>query len=306
MSFFKKKSSSKRYQEGAIECSDFECVSFQDKPFTSKPSETPAPPVPPAPYRFERNEVRQSFSEGMDPARYAHPKSSIATVNNLGSADRKLSESHFFQPHDGMDHLAQLQRKRPGSARYSSSRAGQSANGHRHGSSSSLSSASSISSSSSFNNTHSNGFQHELMQTINQSLNQLSMMGEEESSSSLGAPPKPKRPSTDRVKTTMAFYANKPTFGRDAARAGIRQVMQHSLSFPHLLCAECVSLCRCVLPRIHKIRSCFCGTLSIPALITTYPPHITKPQPHCTVLFTAAHPELEVLLVYCQILPQHC
>lgn len=231
MSFFKKKSSSKRFQEGAIECTDFECVSFQDKPFTSKPPpENPPPPPPPpgGPYRFERNEIRQSFSEGMDPARYANPKSSIATVNNLGSSDRKLSETHIFQqdgnpPHHPEQHLAQLQRKRPGSARYSS-RSGQPSNGHRHGSSSSLSSASSISSSSSFSNAHSNGFQSELIQTINQSINQLSMMGEEEPSS-LNAPPKPKRPSTDRVKTTMAFYANKPTFGRDARAAGLRQVI---------------------------------------------------------------------------------
>ena len=252
MSFFKKKSSSKRFQEGAIECSDFECVSFQDKPFTSKPPDNPPPPVP-APYRFERNEVRQSFSEGMDPARYAHPKSSIASVNNLGPNDRKLSESHIFQPdnNSSLDHLSQLQRKRPGSARYST-RPGQSANGHRHGSSSSLSSASSISSSSSFSNNHSasNGFQNELLQTINQSINQLSMMGEEEPSV-INAPPKPKRPSTDRVKTTMAFYANKPTFGRDA-RGGLRQVMSNEhthtcsrslqLSFPIHLVVLCLLL----------------------------------------------------------------
>ena len=234
----KKASSSKRYHEGAVECTDFECVSFQDKPYQlenrSQLPEERSQSFSSQPCRFERNDSRQSFSEGTE-SKYSTRlnQSSIASVNNLNPNDRKLSQSHIFNTQNpGLppeataassetDQIANLQRKRPGSARYRTT------NGIRHGSSSSLSSASSVSSGGSYHNSITNGFGHpahaEILQSINQSLNQLSLVQDIETGPLPNAPPKPKRPSTDRVKTTMAFYANKPSFSADP-RNTLRQV----------------------------------------------------------------------------------
>ena len=238
MSKLTKRSSSSKKFEGAVECTDFECVTFQDKPYQmdSRPLVDVAAPIPPftePPCRFERSEGRQSFNEGTE-SKFGGRlnQSSIATVNNLTANDRRLSQSHVFgaanqatasasneppvvnQQHQ--DAMANLQRKRPGSARYA-----RPVNGVKHGSSSSLSSASSASSTGSYSNNIGNGFGHpehaELIQSINASLNQLSLVEDmQDLVPSTNAPPlKPKRPSTDRVKTTMAFYANKPSFSSD-------------------------------------------------------------------------------------------
>lgn len=251
----KKSSSSKRY-EGAVECTDFECVSFQEKPyqFESRPvndTSIQSHPITEPPCRFERGEGqgRQSFTEGNE-SKYAHRlnQSSISTVNNLNANDRRISQSHVFggasqpqptshaePPGSGLtqqEQLANIQRKRPGSARYARPGA---VNGAKHGSSSSLSSASSVSSTGSYSNNIGNGFGHpehaELLQSINQSLNQLSMVEDIQdlTPGNANAPPKPKRPSTDRVKTTMAFYANKPSFSSDNRPPPIRQVCAYFL-----------------------------------------------------------------------------
>ena len=245
MSKLTKKSSSSKKFEGAVECTDFECVTFQDKPYqiesrpiTDTGGQTPHFTEPSC--RFERGETRQSFNEGAD-SKFSGRlnQSSIATVNNLNANDRRLSQSHVFgatgpvaqisgnDPPISMQHqdqIANLQRKRPGSARYARPGA---VNGAKHGSSSSLSSASSASSVGSYSNNIGNGFGHpehaELIQSINESLNQLSMVEDMQDLMPANAPPKPKRPSTDRVKTTMAFYANKPSFSSDN-RQPLRQV----------------------------------------------------------------------------------
>lgn len=244
----KRSSASKRY-EGAVECSDFECVSFRDKPYQLEnrtsilDSSNPPEGQISEQSAFERGEGRQSFNEGID-SKYSGRlnQTSITTVNNLSSTDRKLAQSHVFssqsqqfpsnaidQPtaaNQETDQLGNLQRKRPGSARYA--RAVGTVNGAKHGSSSSLSSNSSMSSTGSFSNNVSNGFGHpehaELFQSINQSLNQLSLVEDVQTGPLLNAPPKPKRPSTDRVKTTMAFYANKPSFVQGENQPSVRQV----------------------------------------------------------------------------------
>ena len=256
MSKLTKKSSSSKKFEGAVECTDFECVTFQDKPYQMdhRPladSAAPPPPFTEPPCRFERSEARQSFNEGTE-SKFGSRlnQSSIATVNNLNANDRRLSQSHVFgAPSQAapiahastepplaiqqQDQIANLQRKRPGSARYARPGA---VNGAKHGSSSSLSSASSASSVGSYSNNIGNGFGHpehaELIQSINESLNQLSLVEDMQDLMPPNAPPKPKRPSTDRVKTTMAFYANKPSFSSDN-RQPARQVCAYFCSVSH-------------------------------------------------------------------------
>ena len=248
MSKLTKKSSSSKKFEGAVECTDFECVTFQDKPYQMD-SPAPIPTFTDPPYRFERSEGRQSFNEGTESkfgGRFT--QSSIATVNNLNANDRRLSQSHVFgatsqaapstsnEPPlaiQQQDQMVNLQRKRPGSARYARPGA---VNGAKHGSSSSLSSASSASSAGSYSNNIGNGFGHpehaELIQSINESLNQLSMVEDMQDLMPANAPPKPKRPSVDRVKTTMAFYANKPSFNSDN-RQPARQVCAYFYTVSH-------------------------------------------------------------------------
>ena len=220
----KKASSSKRYHEGAVECTDFECVSFQEKPYQL---DQQRPPGDVPSQLFDKPEGKQVLKETgvVKPNIRSNSVHSFSAVNNLNNgSENKSSHGHSSSVENAANInyendqlIQQLHRKRGGSARFRNT------NGIKHGSSSSLSSASSFSSGGSYCNHVNNGFGHpqhaEILQSINQSLNQLSLVEDVPGTSdSVHAPPKPKRPSTDRVKTTMAFYANKPSFGGELSR----------------------------------------------------------------------------------------
>lgn len=272
-SLAKKAHSSTRY-EGAVECSDFEVVSFREQPRQNQDRQSFS-----GTSCHDRqgsiSDDRQSISESTcGDHRFTRFGSNNLSVNNLNYPEKKPKQppnvldrpldrpierpvpdrpgidrpvpvperqvpdrpvelTDFPQNHDQSN---PLYRSRPGSARFRTT------NGHggaRHGSSSSLSSASSVSSAGSYSNNITNGIHAAEHAELAQAIADLArvdpapMISHPPTSyNQFGAPPppKPKRPSTDRVKTTMAFYANKPSLERGAEAPYNRNHSQRQVS----------------------------------------------------------------------------